>query len=78
MKTTVKLYGMLSKPFPGYNHSEGMEMEVPDDMKVKDLLSLLKVPESQGAVVAMDGRILKETDAIKEGNVHVFQAMHGG
>lgn len=55
-----------------------MEMEVPAGTKVKDLLSLLKVPESQGAVVAMEGRILKETDAIKEGNVHVFQAMHGG
>jgi sulfur carrier protein ThiS len=78
VKTTIKLYGTLSKPFSEYNHSEGMEMEIPADTKVRDLLSLLKIPESQGAVVAMEGRILKETDPIDEGNVHIFQAMHGG
>ena len=78
MKTIVKLYGILSKGFPEYKHSEGMDLEVPDDAEVKDLLSILGIQESQGAVVAMEGRILRTNDRIDGKNVHIFQAMQGG
>lgn len=78
MKTIVKLYGTLSKGFPGYRHSEGLELEVPENTEVKDLLTMLGIEESRGAVVSMGGRILKKTDPIERGNVHIFQAMQGG
>jgi len=79
MRVKVKLYGILSQRFPGYQHSQGIEVETPNGATVKDLLALLEIPKSQGAVVAMEGRILKMYDKIKCGvNVHVLQAIHGG
>jgi sulfur carrier protein ThiS len=56
-----------------------MEVEIPDGATVKDLLALLEISESKGAVVAMEGRILKGDDTIRRGvPVHVFNAIHGG
>jgi sulfur carrier protein ThiS len=79
MKMRVKLYGALSQQFPGYKHSQGIEVEIPDGATVKGLLAPLAISESQGAVVAMDGRILKADDKIRRGDhVRVFQGIHGG
>ena len=75
----VKLYGTLSQQFPDYRHSEGIEVEIPEGTTVKDLLASLEIPESQGALVAMEGRILKANDKIRCGvPVNVLQAIHGG
>jgi sulfur carrier protein ThiS len=79
MKMRVKLYGTLSKRFPDYQHSRGIEVEIPDGATVKDLLALLEIPESQGAVVALEGRILKGDDKIRSGvPVNIFQPLAGG
>ena len=79
MKMRVKLHGTLSESFPGYQHSLGIEVEIPDGATVKDLLALLEISESRGAVVAVEGRILKADDRIRcEVPVHVLQVMHGG
>ncbi len=75
----VKLYGTLSQRFPEYQHSQGIEVEIPDGSTARGLLVLLGISESQGAVVVMEGRILKADDQIRCGvQVHVFQAVHGG
>ena len=75
----VKLYGTLSHRFPDYRYSEGIEVEIPDGATVKDLLALLEISESKGAVVAMEGRILKGDDTIRRVvPVHIFNAIHGG
>jgi sulfur carrier protein ThiS len=79
MRITAKLYGTLSKQFPDYRHSEGIEVEIPDGATVKDLLVLLEISESKKAVVAMEGRILKGDDTIRHGvPVQIFNAIHGG
>jgi sulfur carrier protein ThiS len=79
MKTRVKLYGTLSQRFPGYQHSQGIEVEIPDGATAKDLLALLEISESQGAVVIMEGRVLKADDKMQCGvPVNVLQAMRGG
>ena len=79
MRMRVKLYGTLSQQFPDYRHSEGIEVEIPEGTTVKDLLARLEISESQGAVVAMEGRILKADDKIRCGvPVNVLQAIHGG
>jgi sulfur carrier protein ThiS len=79
MEIRVKLFGTLSQWCPGYQHSQGIEVEVPDGATAKDLLSLLAIPESQGAVVAVEGRILTADDRIGCGApVHVLQVLHGG
>ncbi|MFH1242545.1 MAG: MoaD/ThiS family protein [Pseudomonadota bacterium] len=75
----VKLYGTLSQRCPGYQHSKGMEIEMPDGATVKDLLAILDISECQGAVVVVEGRILKADDRMGGGvPVSVFQAIHGG
>jgi len=69
----------LRELFPDYRHQDGIEVEVQDGATAKDLLSLLKISESNGAVVAIEGRILKRDDKMQHGaQVYVFQAIHGG
>jgi len=79
MKIRVKLYGTYSQRFPGYQHSQGIEVELPDGATVKDLLALLEISESQGAVVIMEGRVLKADDQMRGGvPVSVLQSISGG
>ena len=79
MRITAKLFGTLSQQFPDYRHSEGIEVEIADGATVKDLLALLEISESKKAVVAMEGRILKGDDTIRNGvPVQIFNAIHGG
>jgi sulfur carrier protein ThiS len=79
MKVRVKLYGTLSQRLPGYQHSQGIEIEIPDGATVKDLLAHLEISESQGAVVIIEGRVLKADDKMRCGApVNVFQSIRGG
>jgi sulfur carrier protein ThiS len=79
MKTRVRLYGTLSQRFPGYQHSQGIEVEIPEGATVQDLLALLEISESQGAVVIAEGRILKADDKIQcRAQVDIFQSIRGG
>jgi sulfur carrier protein ThiS len=79
MKVRVKLYGTLSQRFPGYQHSQGIEVEIPDGATVKDLLALLEISETQGAVVIVEGRTQKAEDKLQSGvPVSVLQAIRGG
>jgi sulfur carrier protein ThiS len=79
MKVKVRLYGTLSQRFPGYRHSEGLEIELPDRAAAKDLLARLEISESGGVVVVMEGRVLKADDKIRRGvPVNVLQAIYGG
>lgn len=79
MKVKVSLYGTLNRRVPGYRHSQGIEVELPDGATVNDLLVLLGISESHKAVVAIDGRIRKANDKIPSGaRAQVFQPVHGG
>lgn len=79
MKVRVKLFGTFGQRFPGYQHSQGMEVEVPDGATVQDLLAFLDLSAAEGAVVAVEGRILGADDSIRGGvPVHVLPVMHGG
>ena len=79
MKVRVKLYGTLSHRFPGYQSSQGIEVEIPDGATARDLLALLEIPESQGAVIVAEGRVLEAGDRLRCGvPVNVLQAIYGG
>ena len=79
MKVRVNLYGTLRQGFPDYQHSQGIEVEIPKGATAKDLLALLEISESQGVVVIVGGRILKADDEIQSGvSVNVCQAIRGG
>lgn len=79
MKARVKLFGTLSQGFPGYQHSQGMEVEIPEGATAKDLLALLEISESRGATVIVEGRVLKADDKMPHGvPVSILQAIGGG
>jgi sulfur carrier protein ThiS len=79
MRIRVKLFGTLSQRYPGYQQTQGLEVEIPDGATAKDLLAHLDIPESRGVAVAVDGRILKADDRIGSGApVHVLQVLSGG
>jgi len=79
MKVRVNLYGTLSRRVPGYRHSQGLEIEIPDGATVKDLLAFMEISKSQRVVVVREGRVLKGDDKIQKGiPVNIFQAIHGG
>ena len=79
MKVQIKVYGTLRRQFSDYHHSRGIEVEIPDGSSVKDLLEHLKIPDSRGALVVMENRIL-ETDDLLPGcaQVSILQAIGGG
>jgi sulfur carrier protein ThiS len=79
MRVKVKLYGTLSHRFPGYRHSAGLEVELPNGATTKDLLALLEISEVQGIVVISEDRILKEDDQMPAGvQVNILQSLSGG
>ena len=79
MKVKVSLYGTLGQNMPGYRHSQGIEVEIPDGATVKDLLAHLEILESLGAVVIVEGKILNGDDVIMgEVPVNILQAIRGG
>ena len=79
MKVKVSLYGTLGQCVAGYNHSRGIEVEIPDDATVRDLLNCLEIPRPEKLVVVREGRVLKVDDKMLRGiPVNVFQSIHGG
>jgi sulfur carrier protein ThiS len=79
MKVKVKLYGTLSLHVPEYKPSQRIEIEIPDGATVKDLLAHLKISETRGAVVIVEGRVLKANDKMQDGaSVEVLQSIQGG
>ncbi len=77
MKVVVKLYGTLGQQFPGYQPSQGIEVDLPEGATVRDLLAHLRLPER--AIVIVEGRVLP-ADAGLQGDapVSVFQPIGGG
>jgi sulfur carrier protein ThiS len=79
MKVTVKAYGTWAQRFPDYQPALGAEIEVPDGATVKDLLGLLGLPQSRGAVVVAEGRVLKADHELQPGVlVRIMQTVGGG
>ena len=79
MKVKVKFFGTLSQKFPGYDPENGIEVEIPDGARVRDLLAHLKIPEAKGSVAAVEGVILHLEDPLKDGSsVHLLQSVYGG
>jgi sulfur carrier protein ThiS len=79
MKLTVKLFGTLSEFFPDYDFNRGLEVDLPPDSKVADLLEFLNISEEQGGTVLKDSRFLSPDEILTPGDqVLIFQALNGG
>jgi sulfur carrier protein ThiS len=79
MKVWVKLFGTLPQRYPGYDPEDGLEIEIPDGAKVKDLLADLEISSSDGGVAAIDNVVVNVEEKLKEGVcVRIFQGAFGG
>ncbi|MBW2208423.1 MAG: hypothetical protein JRG79_16075 [Deltaproteobacteria bacterium] len=79
MKVKVKLFGILGQRFPGYQHEQGMDVEIPDGARVKDLLAHLEFSKSFAGVVAVEGELLSADAGLDNGaEVNIFQSAFGG
>ncbi|MBW2565237.1 MAG: MoaD/ThiS family protein [Deltaproteobacteria bacterium] len=79
MKIRVRLFGTLPQRYPGYDPSQGFEVEIPDGAKVKDLLARLEIFASDGGLVVVDNLVVQHDDALKESvSVRIFQSVFGG
>jgi sulfur carrier protein ThiS len=79
MKVEIQLFGLLGKKLPEFASPKRIEIELPDESSVGDLLKYLKVPEDWRVAVAMDGHLLKYEDLIRDGaKIRLLQMVHGG
>ena len=79
MKIRVKLFGTLPQRYPDYDSARGLELEIPDGAKVKDLLARLEISAADGGLVAIDNRVVRHDDELKEdSSVRIFQRAFGG
>lgn len=79
MKVTVKLFGTLPTHFPDYDPSSGMDVEIPDGAKVKDLLARLDLPDTRGCFVSMNNRVVDQDRDLSPGAaIFILQALAGG
>jgi len=79
MKVRVQLFGVLGNKLPEFGSPEGVEIELPDESSVGDLINYLKIPEDWEVTVAMDSRLLKYDDLMRDGaEIRVLQPVHGG
>ena len=79
MKLHVSLYGILSRDVPGYSHEKGIDVKIADGATAGELLAHLEIPHHRGAVVFVNGRILKKhAEIAAESHVKIFQTVHGG
>lgn len=79
MKVRVKLFGTLPQRYPEYDREDGLEVEIPDGARVKDLLTYLELSSSDGGVAAIDNLVVNAEKKLKEGVcVRIFQGAFGG
>ncbi len=56
-----------------------MDVNIPDDARVTDLLAHLDIPDTSNYLVIMNKTIAKPADQLIHGaTLHIFQAMAGG
>jgi len=79
MEVTVKVFGTFCQRFPDYEPSQGMQITVPDEATVRDLVACLGLSQAREAVVIAEGRVLEAGDRLRPGvPVNIMQAIGGG
>lgn len=79
MKINVKLFGTLKLDSPGYDSLKGMDVNIPDGARVKDLLAHLDIPETKGCFVSMNNCVMKKEDKlIDNAAIMILQSLAGG
>lgn len=79
MNLNVKLYGTLSRLLDDYNHQEGLDVTIPEDTSIQDLLVHLNLEPDGIGMIFMDGMPAKKKARLKQGaRITIFQPIFGG
>jgi sulfur carrier protein ThiS len=79
MKIKVKVHGTLMKYLPNYDHGTGVDLELPGNSIVDEVIKKLGIPEDKVSLVSVNGRLAKAEDRLKQNDVvKVFQHIFGG
>jgi sulfur carrier protein ThiS len=79
VRLTVKLYGTLSRSFDEYDHLSGLEVNIPEEAFIQDLLDYLNLSSERLGMIYMDGKLLNKKSRLKDGTqIKIFQPISGG
>jgi sulfur carrier protein ThiS len=79
LRLTVKLYGTLSRSFDDYDHLSGLEVDIPEEASIHDLLDYLNLSSERLGMIYMDGKLLNKKSRLKDGaQIKIFQPISGG
>lgn len=79
LKLIIKLYGTLSRSFDEYDHLSGLEVNIPDEASIHDLLVYLNLSSERLGMIYMDGKVLNKKSRLKDGaQIKIFQPISGG
>ena len=79
LRLTVKLYGTLSRSFDDYDHLSGLEVDIPEEASIHDLLDYLNLSSERLGMIYMDGILLNKKSRLKDGaQIKIFQPISGG
>ncbi|MGA6924148.1 MAG: hypothetical protein WBY88_00625 [Desulfosarcina sp.] len=79
MRVQIKLLGTLPSHFPGSYPASGIEVELPDNASVADMVATTGIPEARLGIVTVNGRLAKAADSIPDNaEVKLFQKIAGG
>ena len=79
MQVRVKLFGTLGSKWSGYNHDEGLIIELPKGANVNDLVKTLSLENSRIGMVCINHQKVNPEDLLPDGaKVSVYQPICGG
>jgi sulfur carrier protein ThiS len=79
LKLNIKLYGTLSRSFDDYDHLSGLDVLLPEESSIQDLLVYLNVLPKRVGMILMDGKpVQKDTRLKNETQIKILQPIAGG
>ena len=79
MKVRIRLLGTLPSYYPGPYTTEGIEIEIPPESTVADLVDATGIDRRRVAIVTINGLLAKSDDRVPENAVaKLMQPVAGG
>jgi sulfur carrier protein ThiS len=79
MRVRVRLFGTLPAYYSGAYPDAGLDLDIPMNTSVAELVDFIKLPKEQVAIVAIDGMLAKGNQLVPDGaEVKLFQPLNGG
>lgn len=79
MQVRIKVFAYLRKYLPLTSDREGKTLEVPDNITVSSLCSILKIPLNLAKLTLINGEQVNLEKTLKSGDeVSIFPPLYGG